>query len=255
MSLPARRVAWRGNGYGGAMLSARPTAVITGGSRGIGRATAERLAHAGYDLVLLARDEDRLAEAADDLATSGVDVRHAAVDLADDAALVATVAVLGLDRVDALVHAAGIVHIGPLTETTTEEFRLAFDVNVTAVASLTRALLPALIATRGRVVMLNSGSGKRANGPNTPIYVATKFALNGLAESLRHEFRPHGIIVSTVAPGRVDTDMQHQLVAGLGETYDASSYLAADDVAAAILHVLTQPGEIDYLSIRPPSRG
>ncbi len=237
------------------MVNERPTAVITGGSRGIGRATAERLAHAGYDLVLLARDEARLAEAAADLATSGVGVRHAAVDLADDEALVAAVAALGLERVDALVHAAGIVHTGPLTETTTEQFRLAFDVNVTAVASLTRELLPALRAAVGRVVMVNSGSGKRANGPNTPIYVATKFALNGLAESLRHEFRPSGVIVSTVAPGRVDTDMQRELVAGLGETYDASSYLAPSDVAAAIVHVLTQPGEIDYLSIRPPSRG
>ncbi|MPV49000.1 MULTISPECIES: SDR family NAD(P)-dependent oxidoreductase [unclassified Pseudactinotalea] len=237
------------------MSSERPTAVITGGSRGIGRATGERLAHAGYDLVLLSRDEARLAESAAYLATSGVTVRHAAVDLADDRALVAAVAGLGLDRVDALVHAAGIVHTGQLPRTTTEEFRLAFDVNVTAVASLTRELLPALKAARGRVVMLNSGSGKRANGPNTPIYVATKFALNGLAESLRHEFRPHGIIVSTVAPGRVDTDMQHELVAGLGETYDAASYLSASDVAAAIVHVLTQPGEIDYLSIRPPARG
>lgn len=223
----------------------KPIAVISGGTRGIGYAVAQQL-HPDYDLVLLGRTRESLARVADEFGA-----RTAAIDLAHLETIGPAIAELGLTRVDALVHSAGILHTGPLAETTNEEFTEGFAVNVTAVAALTRELLPGLRAARGRVVMINSGSGRRGSAGST-VYSATKFALTGLAECLRLELGPQGIQVTTVAPGRTDTDMQHQLVASRSETYDRDAYLTPQEVASAVRHVLTQGGDVDYLSIRPP---
>lgn len=223
----------------------KPVAVITGGTRGIGYAIAEQLKD-DHDLVIMGRDEQRLEAAAEAL---GARTSH--VDLADHASIAPAAQALGLERLDVLVHSAGVFEAGRLAESTDEDFTRSFAINVTAIASLTRAFLPALDAAKGRVVMINSGSGRRGSA-TTPVYTATKFALNGLAESLRLDLGPRGIRVSTVAPGRTDTDMQRQLVASEGAQYQAERYLTPHEVASAVAHVIRQGGDIDYLSIRPP---
>lgn len=225
----------------------KPTAVISGGTRGIGYAVAQYL-RADHDLVILGRDPQRLAEAGKELGA-----RTCAVDLADLDSISPALAELGLERVEVLLHSAGLLHTGPLAQTTNEQFTEAFAVNVSAIAAVTRELLPALEAGRGRVVMINSGSGRRGSA-TSPVYSATKFALNGLAECLRLDLGPRGVQVSTVAPGRTDTDMQRQLVASEEGTYTPEAYLSAEEVAEAVVHVIRQGGDVDYLSIRPPQQ-
>lgn len=225
----------------------KPVAVITGATRGIGHAIAELLA-GDYDLVFVGRKSERLSQIAETLGA-----RIVTADFADHARLPEAFADVDLPRVDVLVHSAGVLHTGPLAETTSEQFTEAFAVNVTAVAALTRELTPALIEARGRVVMINSGSGKRGSATSA-VYTSTKFALNGLAECLRLDLGPKGVQVSTVAPGRTDTDMQRQLVASEQGTYNPEGYLTPGEVASAVVHVVTQAGDVDYLSIRPPQR-
>lgn len=224
----------------------KPLAVLTGATRGIGYATAAQLS-SDHDLLLIGRDADRLNEVGEELGAQTL-----ALDLADLDAIEPALKALDLPRVDVLLNAAGMLHTGVLENTTNADFTEAFTINVFAVAAVTRALLPGLTAARGRVVMVNSGAGRHGS-PNAPVYAATKFALNGLSESLRLDLGAKGIQVSTIAPGRTDTDMQRELVASEDGTYTPEAYLSADEVARAIVHMIRQGGDIDYLSIRPPA--
>lgn len=224
----------------------KPLAVLTGATRGIGYATAQKLRD-DHDLLLIGRDQERLALVGEELGA-----RTLALDLADVDSIEPALQSLELPRVDVLLNAAGTLHTGPLAATTNADFYEAFAINVFAVAAVTRALLPGLTAAKGRVVMVNSGAGKHGS-PNSPVYAASKFALNGLSESLRLDLGSKGIQISTVAPGRTDTDMQRALVASEQGTYTPEAYLSADEVAGAIVHIIRQGGDIDYLSIRPPA--
>lgn len=224
----------------------KPLAVLTGGTRGIGYATAQKLRH-DHDLLLIGRDPERLVRAGQELGAQTL-----TLDLADVDSIEPALQALELPRVDVLLNAAGTLHTGALEVTTNTDFQEAFAINVFAVAAVTRALLPGLLAAKGTVVMVNSGAGKHGS-PNSPVYAASKFALNGLSESLRLDLGPKGVQVSTVAPGRTDTDMQRELVASEQGTYTPEAYLTTDEVADAIVHVIRQGGDIDYLSIRPPA--
>jgi NADP-dependent 3-hydroxy acid dehydrogenase YdfG len=126
------------------------------------------------------------------------------------------------------------------------------DVNVIAVAELTRVLLPALRAVRGRVVLINSGAGKRVS-PNWGSYGASKFALRGYAEALRVEEEPNGVRVTTIYPGRTATDMQRDVRAAEGGDYDPDAYLRPETVADAVLFALRTPpdGQLTELTLRP----
>src|SRR5699024_3183860 len=184
----------------------RPALLITGANRGIGRATAEALAD-DHHLLLGGRDEAALAELADRLPSAEPFV----AELTDHAATAAAVAALELPGgLAGLVHSAGILVNGSVEELTAADWERNFAVNVTAVSELTRLLLPALRAARGTVVAVNSGSGYSAKGERGA-YSASKFALHAWTDALRQEEVAHGVRVSSVHPGRVDTDMQHEL--------------------------------------------
>ena len=144
--------------------------LVTGAGSGIGQAIADALHARGDELVLLARNEQR----AEDLRRryAGADVRVA--DLAEFATLAAAVA--DIDRLDAVVHAAGVLELGPVADLPLEHLTGQLRVNLVAPTELTRALLPALRAARGTVVFLNSGAGLVAH-PEWAAYAASKFGL------------------------------------------------------------------------------
>lgn len=180
-----------------------PSVLISGTSRGIGRATALRLARAGWDVyagVRRTEDGEELAAAA-----PADRLRPVILDVTDDGQVAALDAELP-ERLDGLVNNAGIVVPGPLESLTAEEVRHQFEVNVVGVVSLTNAMLPRLRASRGRIVFVSSLSG-RISTPMTGAYNASKFALEGLADAWRVELRPWGIAVSLVEPAMTDTDL------------------------------------------------
>jgi short-subunit dehydrogenase len=214
----------------------RPLALVTGASQGIGAAVARLLAPR-YDLLLGGRDPERLRAVSEEIATGPGEVRPWPVELTDTDAVAA--AVDGIDRLDVLVHSAGVGKLGTVAETPASVWREQFDVNVVAVAELTRLLLPALRAAgESDVVLLNSGAGFTAR-PGWGSYAATKFALRAFGDSLREEESRHGVRVTSVHPGRTDTAMQEAVVAHEGGDYDGSRFLRPESVAAAVLAAVT----------------
>jgi short-subunit dehydrogenase len=220
--------------------------LITGAGSGIGQAVADVLHARGEDLVLLARNERR----ADDLAKRypGADIR--AVDLAEFAGIADVVA--DLDRLDAVVHAAGVVELGPVADLGLDALTAQLDVNLVAPTELTRALLPALRRTRGSVVFLNSGAGLSAS-PEWSAYAASKFGLRAVADSLREEEAPHGVRVTSVYLGRTATPMQAKVHAQEGKAYDPADWATPASAAASIVHVLDLPPDVTIpdIKVRP----
>jgi NAD(P)-dependent dehydrogenase (short-subunit alcohol dehydrogenase family) len=151
-----------------------------------------------------------------------------------------------------VVHAAGLVDLGPVAELPTSAWQEQLTVNVVAPAVLTRIALPALRAAGGTVVFVNSGAGLSAS-PSWSAYAASKHALRALADALRSEEQGYGVRVSTVYPGRTATPMQQKVHDQEGRDYSADDWIDPATVAGAILHVLDLPPDatISDLTVRP----
>ena len=209
------------------------THLVTGAGSGIGQAAADALHARGDALVLVARSEER----ADALRERYDGATVLVADLADSSAL----ARLELPaELDSVVHAAGVVDLGTVAELSLEQWRAHLDVNLLAAVELTRLALPGLRASRGTVVLVNSGAGLRAN-PTWAAYAASKFALRAFADALRQEEAEHGVRVTSVFPGRVATAMQEKVHDQEGKEYDAGDWIDPTTVAGAIVHVLDLP--------------
>ncbi|EXU68977.1 short-chain dehydrogenase [Streptomyces sp. PRh5] len=225
------------------------THLITGAGSGIGAAVTERLAERGDELWLLARDAGRAKE----LAERFPGVRTVVGDLADPDRLSWALGHQTLpDRLDSLLHIAGVVDLGEVGELTPKAWNRQLAANLVAPAELTRLLLPQLRLARGHVVFVNSGAGLRANA-QWAAYAASKHGLKALADALRWEESGNGVRVTTVYPGRTATPMQVKVHQQEGKEYDAERWIAPETVATTILTALDLPpdAEITDLQVRP----
>jgi NADP-dependent 3-hydroxy acid dehydrogenase YdfG len=197
-------------------------------------------------VLLGGRDVDTLAALAAELPGA----RPWPVELTDAAAVAE--ATRGIEKLDVLVHSAGVAVIRPLADTPVDVWRRTMELNVIAVAELTRLLLPALRAAAGRVVLVNSGQGLNAR-TNWGAYAASKFALRGYADVLRAEEAAHGLRVTSVFPGRTNTDMQREVRAAEGGEFEPDLYLRARSVANAIRFAVNAPpdAQVPELVVRP----
>ena len=205
--------------------------LVTGAGSGIGAVLAERLLERGDDVVAVARSAERAHDLRSELAGATVVVADLAV-----AAEVEALAAYLPPSLDSLVHAAGVVDLGPVAELTTEVWQQQVAVNLVAPAVLTRVALPALRAGRGTVVFVNSGAGLFAH-PRWSAYAATKHGLRALADSLRAEEREHGVRVTSVYPGRTATPMQERVHHQEDRPYDPAEWIDPHTVVEAILQV------------------
>jgi NADP-dependent 3-hydroxy acid dehydrogenase YdfG len=219
-----------------------PTALVTGASRGIGSAIATALAPT-HTLLLAGRPSTRLEATAVQLGATTLPL-----ELIDTDAIAANTA--SVDELDVLVHAAGVSIPGHVAESTVDQWRTTFEVNVFGAVALTLALLPALRRAHGQVLFINSGSGRNAS-PQMASYSASKFALRGFADSLR-ESEPK-LRVTTLYPGRTDTDMQRELVVFEGGEYDPDRFLQPDTIASVVAGVVATPpdGHVHEIVVRP----
>ena len=212
------------------------TALITGASRGIGRAIAERLARDGYEVVLAARHRAELDEVVAAIVAAGGRARALVLDVSDPQAIAATLADVD---VDVLVNNAGIGMLKPFTDITAAEWQRMLDVNVNALYHVTRAVLPGMIARRGgHVCTIGSISGRSAFVGGS-CYAATKAFVTAWAESLMLEVREHGVKVSGVMPGSVATHFNEHVPS------DADAWkLRAEDVADTVSYVVSTPPNV-----------
>jgi NAD(P)-dependent dehydrogenase (short-subunit alcohol dehydrogenase family) len=181
----------------------RDVAVITGGASGFGRALGERCAAHGMHVVLLDRDGERAADEAERLADAhGVEAFGMGVDVADAGAVDSAVSAISdrFGRADLVVSNVGVQLFGALEKLTDDEFLWVLDVNVVGSARVARAFLPLLRkATHGRLAFTTSSS-VLSPGSRMAAYQASKFALWGLAETLRLELAADGVSVSVIFP-------------------------------------------------------
>jgi NADP-dependent 3-hydroxy acid dehydrogenase YdfG len=230
------------------------TAVVTGASSGIGAATARHLAAAGFHVFCAARREDRVSALAEEI--GGTAVRCDVTSPEDVQALAERVG----PRLDVLVNnAGGAFGSGPVAQADADEWRRMYEVNVIGLMQVTRALLPALVAS-GAGVILNVGStAGRIAYEGGAGYTAAKHGTQVVSETLRLELWDQPVRVCEIAPGMVRTD-EFALVRFDGDEEKADAVyagvaepLTADDIADAITWMVTRPAHVnvDELVIRP----
>jgi NADP-dependent 3-hydroxy acid dehydrogenase YdfG len=211
------------------------TALITGASRGIGKAIAIKLADLGFDLFLLARNTEALEATAAECAAHNVSVRYLAGDLTDeDYVQRATQAAMDAHgTIDVLVNNAGAMRREVSQEADTGAWRNIMDLNFHAAVYLTRQVLPGMIDRQcGCVINISSIAGRTTNSGGA-IYCASKHAINGFSGCLYEDVRDHGIKVSSIMPGFVATD----LTGGMG--LNAGNMISPGDVADAVAYVVS----------------
>ena len=228
------------------------THVLTGAGSGIGAAIARRLHERGDRLVLVARD----AERADELARRFAGSLAFAADLARPASLAEAIDGVAVpDRIDTVIHGAGIVQLGEVSRLALADWTDQLTVNLIAPAELTRLLLPRVRAARGQIVFVNSGAGLFAH-PQWAAYAASKHGLKALADSLRAEEAGRGVRVTTVYPGRTATPMQQLVHEQEGADYDPARFIDPESVATAIVVAIDLPPDaaMTDVSIKPGPR-
>ncbi len=230
-----------------ATTTKKPLIVITGASSGIGEATAKLLAAHGHPLLLLARRLQRLE------ALNLPDAMCRRVDITDREAVLKAVAEAeaAYGPADCMVNNAGVMLLGKMTEQDPAEWDRMLDVNVRGLLNGMHAVVKGMVERgRGTIINVSSIAGRKTF-PNHVAYVGTKFAVHALSENLREEVAPHGVRVTVIAPGAVETELlSHTTDASIIEGYQAwkagmgGRVLSSDDVAKAIEYAYNQPQEV-----------
>lgn len=210
------------------------TAIITGASKGIGRATAIALAKEGVHLGLIARKEDGLKKVTNELKTDGIEIATATADVGNRTEVDSAVASLKekLGTIDILINNAGISKFGGFLELEPAEWEKIIQVNLLGAYYMTRAVLPTMVEQQsGDIINISSTAGEKG-GPITSAYSASKSGLLGLTESLAMEVRKHDIRVTALTPSTVVTDLAIDggLVKG-----DEEDVLMPEDLAELIV--------------------
>jgi 3-oxoacyl-[acyl-carrier protein] reductase len=208
-------------------------AIVTGASRGIGRATAMALARRGVSVALAARSPEALAAVESEILDIGGRATSIRVDVSDESAVRAMVEKCAreLGPVDLLVNNAGTLERGPVVEMEAEAWDRVLDVNLKGAFLCTRAVLPSMIDRgRGRIVNVSSISGKLGT-PLLAAYCASKWGLLGFTLASAEELKPKGIQLFSVCPGSVNTEMLQRGLPG------AKPDMEPEDVASVIVYL------------------
>ena len=218
----------------------QPTALITGASRGIGAATARAFATAGFDLLLVARSSEALEQLAGDLRSNGRRVETAAIDLAEASGVAAGLqALLGRGlQPTVVINNAGAAYTGSLAEMPIERWQWLMQLNLTSVFQVCQAVLPGLRERGGQIINVSSHAARNAF-PDWGAYCTSKAALASFSRCLAEEERQHGIRVSTLTLGAVNTPLWDSETVHC--SFDRRAMLSPERVAEALLSLAQQP--------------
>ncbi|OUL33010.1 short-chain dehydrogenase [Nostoc sp. T09] len=228
-------------------------ALITGASSGIGKATALAFAKAGIDVALVSRSLEKLEAVAVAAKHTGVEARSYAVDLASVWQVKEQIQAIANEfgDIDILVNNAGIAYTATLSETPLEDWQQVINLNLTSVFQCIMGILPGM-RDRGRGTMINVASiaGKQAFS-NWGAYSVSKAGVIALSQALAQEERVHGIRVTAICPGAVNTELWDTET--VHANFDRSKMLTPEIVAQSILHIALLPPQavIDELILMP----
>lgn len=224
--------------------------IVTGGSRGIGKATALRLAKEGHNVVIFGRDKNALKKTTDEVKNFDVNSEYFAGDVGDEKFVFESVKKIENEfgKIDNLINNAGIGIMKRFIDSSLDEFKEQINVNLYGVYNFTKAVLKGMIERKsGSIINISSLSGKNplANGSQ---YAATKHALMGLMRSLMLEVREYNIRVAIVCPGSVNTHFS-----GTSNRTNEDKILQPEDVAETIINILKLPigALISEVDLRP----
>lgn len=231
-------------------MTTTKVALVTGGSRGIGRACVEALLEAEWVVELSSLRAESAARAAAELVRFGERVSATAVDVRDPAAVARWVGEVRERRggIDLLVNNAGLGHFGSVLELTTEQWHEVLDTNLDGAFYTLAEVARGMVADGRHGWIVNVGSLASKNAfVGGAAYNASKFGLLGLSEAAMLDLRPHGIRVVAVLPGSVDTDFAHR------SGGDRSWMIAAEDIGTLVLDLIATPERTlpSLIEIRP----
>jgi serine 3-dehydrogenase len=236
------------------------TAWITGATSGFGRAAAKRFVEGGWKIIASGRRADRLEALRAEL---GADRVHTcAFDIRDEAAMNAAIAALpdGFREIDLLLNNAGLAQgTGPAQSASLDDWRTMIDTNVTALVTLTRALLPVLIARRGAIVNISSTAANYAY-PGGNVYGGTKAFVSQFSLNLRSDLHGTGVRVTALEPGMAETEFTlvrtHGDQAASDKLYAGAQPMTAQDIAETIWWIATLPPHLNVnrLELMPTSQ-
>ncbi|BAZ07257.1 SDR family oxidoreductase [Calothrix sp. NIES-3974] len=228
-------------------------ALITGASSGIGKATVLAFAKAGVDVALISRSLDKLEPVADAARHVGVEAKSYTLDLSEVTQIPAKISEVLADfgEIDILVNNAGIGYTGMLRDTPLKDWQRVIDLNLTSVFQTTLAILPGMRDRgRGTIINVSSIAGKQAFA-NWGAYCVSKAGLMAFSQTLAQEERPHGIRVTAICPGAVNTEIWDTDT--VEANFDRTRMLTPEVVAESILYAALLPplAVIDELTIMP----
>ncbi|MEM1168390.1 MAG: SDR family oxidoreductase [Cyanobacteria bacterium P01_H01_bin.35] len=233
--------------------------VITGGSSGLGEATARHLSSLGAKIILGARREDKLQAIVNDLKAVGGKADYLVTDVTikSDVEALVQKAIDAFGRVDVMVNNAGLMAIAPMTALKVDEWERMIDINIKGVLYGVAAALPVFEKQEsGHFINISSVAGVKVFSPGGTVYSGTKFAVRAISEGLRHEVGGN-IRTTSIEPGVVESELKHGSsdqgsAAAIKEFYENNA-IPADSIARAIAYVIEQPADVDVneIIIRP----
>ncbi len=229
--------------------------VITGGSSGMGEATARHLAAQGADIVVGARRADRIEALASSISAAGSKAIAVVTDVTkrDDVQKLVDTAVHTFGRIDVLINNAGVMPLSPLEQRKLDEWDQMIDVNLRGVLHGIAAALPYMKEQKsGHIINTASVAGHKVFTASA-VYSATKFAVRALSEGLRQEVKPYNIRTTIISPGAVLTELLDHIsdkeVQAANRDYVGQVGIPADSYARLVAFVMSQPEDVDVNEI------
>jgi short-subunit dehydrogenase len=233
---------------------ANQIAVVTGASSGIGRAIAMDLAEKKVNLCLVGRNIDKLRKQKEKLIKNSPKVAICKADFTVERDINSVAAFIDrkFGTLDILIHCAGVLIMGAVGNAALDSLKLHLKVNYIAPYLITQSLLPCLKKTQGQIVFINTSAIHRAI-PDLGQYSSSKFALKGLADTLREEVNSYGVRVLSIYPGKTATSMQKKIYDEKGKSYQPERLLQPESIADVVVHTLMLPrtAEVTEVFIRP----
>ncbi len=227
------------------------TALITGATSGIGKATAQLLAKNNFNVILCGRREDRLEELAQELSKI-TQVHTLCFDVRDKEAVSNQIGSLpaAFSTIDVLINNAGNAHgLDPIQTGSLDDWDAMIDINVKGLLYVSKAVIPGMIAKKsGHIINIGSIAGKEVY-PNGNVYCASKHAVDALNQAMRIDLNPYGIRVGAIHPGAVETEFSEVRFKGdtsrAASVYNGFEPLLAEDIADIIHFVVTRPYHVN----------